>query len=95
MHRVEIKEISRLPWELLHREVRCGRNQKQPKENKRYKDSEEEIAIPEEGNCSEAGSEQLWWMLSKSQVSGGLTSSGGLGSVEAMVTPAKIPYMDR
>ena len=31
----------------------------------------------------------------KSQVSGGLISSGGLGSVEAMVTSAKTAYMDR
>ena len=31
----------------------------------------------------------------KSQVSGGLTSSGGLGSMEAVVTSVKTAYMDR
>ena len=31
----------------------------------------------------------------KSQISGGLTSSGGLGSMEAVVTSVKTAYMDR
>lgn len=71
------------------------KKQIQKEVHKRYKDSEE-IAIPEEGKAALRSRE--WAAVVdavKSQVSGGLTSSGGLGSVEAMVTSAKIPYMDR